>query len=211
MLTPVQRAKFVGALLAEQYPDIGPFLLVESQFQLLVAVVLSARCTDRQVNRVTPALFARGGTARELADLPLEEVEALIHSVGFFRQKARSLRNLSRRIAEEFDGNVPMDFATLESLPGVGHKTAAVVIGSCTDTPTFPVDTHVARLSRRWDLTGETRIDRIEERLKQLFPSDQWQRTHRRMIAYGREICTARGCNGWHCSICRQLREVDHR
>jgi endonuclease-3 len=185
-------------------------LRADSPFQLLVAVVLSARCTDRQVERVTPQLFAIAPTAEALVQLSQEEVEARIHSVGFFRQKARALLGLAQRLVQDFSGRVPLNFSDLESLPGVGHKTASVVLGQCTDTPTFPVDTHVARLAVRWGLARPGPVEKIERDLKVLFPEKEWMATHRRMIACGRSECTARGCDGTRCRICRQLQKLSH-
>jgi endonuclease-3 len=192
-------------MLRERFPEISGFLEHGSPFQLLVAVVLSARCTDRQVNRVTVELFAEAPTARDLADLPLIRIEEIIHSLGFFRQKARALRGLAGRIGKNFHGEVPLNFEDLESLPGVGHKTASVVMGQCTGIPAFPVDTHVWRLARRWGLSEGRNVLQTERDLKDLFCPEQWMGLHLRMIAYGRGDCTARKCDGTRCAICRRL------
>ncbi|MDR2577086.1 MAG: endonuclease III [Puniceicoccales bacterium] len=201
-----ERAVIVENMLWEQFPEIGGFLTHTSPFQLLVAVVLSARCTDAQVNRVTPQLFAVAPTAQQLAQISQGELEKIIHGVGFFRQKARALIGLSQRIYRDFAGAVPMNFEDLETLPGVGHKSASVVIGQCTSTPTFPVDTHVWRLARRWGLSMGKTVELVEKDLKTIFPSEKWMGLHLRMIVYGRSNCTARGCDGTRCQICQRIR-----
>jgi endonuclease-3 len=200
----------VESMLFSRLPHVDGFLDFESPFQLLVAVVLSARCTDIQVNRVTPALFAVAPNARTMADFPLAELEKLIHGVGFFRQKARALSALSQILVNRWDGVVPLTFKDLESLPGVGHKTASVVLGLCTNRPTFPVDTHVYRLSRRWQLSSGHTPTAVEKDLKQIFPPEKWFPLHQRMIAYGRTNCTARKCDGTRCAICKAIRIMTH-
>jgi endonuclease-3 len=200
----------IESMLVDRFPDVGEFLDSGSHFQLLVAVVLSARCTDIQVNRVTPMLFAIAPDARGMANLPLGELEKLIHCGGFFRQKARALSSMSKILIDRWGGAVPLTFEDLESLPGVGHKTASVVLGACTDRPTFPVDTHVYRLSRRWKLScGNTPIA-VERDLKQIFLPEKWFSLHRRMIAYGRTDCTARKCDGTRCAICKAVHRMIH-
>ncbi|MDR2341034.1 MAG: endonuclease III [Puniceicoccales bacterium] len=199
------RGAVVESMLFRQFPHVDRFLDFSSTFQLLVAVVLSARCTDAQVNRVTPALFAAAPNAHVMADFPLAKLENLIHGVGFFRQKAKALSALSQILVTRWNGVVPLTFEDLEFLPGVGHKTAAVVLGVCTNQPTFPVDTHVYRLSRRWRLSdGRTPIA-VERDLKQIFTPVKWFPLHQRMIAYGRNDCTARKCDGTRCAICRAM------
>lgn len=202
------RAVFVEHFLFERFPMIGGFLDHRTPFQLLVAVVLSARCTDRQVNRVTEQLFAEAHTAEQLANLPLERLEELIHSVGFFRQKARALKGLANKIIVAFSGAVPCNFPDLESLPGVGHKTASVLLGQWAGIPTFPVDTHVWRLARRWRLSEGRTVAAVERDLKNLFLPARWMGLHLRMIAYGRSDCGARRCDGTKCDICRQLKRL---
>jgi endonuclease-3 len=204
------RASLVGTLLRELFPEEPELLRAESPFQLLVSVVLSARCTDQRVERVTPRLFALAPTAAALAELSRETVEDCIHSLGFFRQKARALHGLARRLVDDFSGRVPLNFPDLESLPGVGHKTASVVLGQCAAMATFPVDTHVARLAVRWELARPGPVEKIERDLKAVFCERDWMATHRRMIAWGRSGCRARGCDGARCSICRRLKELSH-
>ncbi|MDR0679216.1 MAG: endonuclease III [Puniceicoccales bacterium] len=202
------RAAFVERFLFERFPIVDNFLNYRTPFQLLVAVVLSARCTDRQVNRVTGQLFEKAPTAEQLADLPTEQLEELIHSVGFFRQKARALKGLASKIVANFSGVVPTNFFDLESLPGVGHKTASVLLGQWAGIPTFPVDTHVWRLARRWRLSEGRTVTAVERDLKDLFPPQRWMGLHLRMIAYGRSDCGARSCDGTKCDICRRLEHL---
>jgi endonuclease-3 len=193
-------------MLAERYPHIGGSFDFQSPFQLLVAVMLSARCTDRQVNRVAPRLFQVAPTTEEMATMDRGHLETIIHSIGFFRQKAKHLQQTAERIAGEFSGKVPRNFGDLESLPGVGHKTASVVLGQLGVVATFPVDTHVYRLARRWELSLAPSVVAVERDLKNLFPARLWMSMHLRMIAWGRDVCPARGCDGSRCAICRRLR-----
>jgi endonuclease-3 len=195
-------------MLFDRFPRMDGFLDFESPFQLLIAVVLSARCTDAQVNRITPILFANAPDARAMANLSRAMLEELIHGVGFFRQKARALSSLSQILLNRWDGSVPLNFEDLESLPGVGHKTASVVLGLCTDQPTFPVDTHVYRLSRRWQLSSGHTPTAVERDLKQIFSPQKWFPLHQRMIAYGRTDCTARKCDGTRCTICKTIQAL---
>ena len=201
------RATIVREMLEERFREISSPLAHRDPFQLLVATVLSARCTDERVNKITGVLFAEAPTAEALAGLPPDRLEAIVHPAGFFRQKSRALRGLSERIVRDFHGQVPLNFPDLESLPGVGHKTASVVLGQCTAIPTFPVDTHVHRLASRWGLSSGANVETTERDLKALFPPDSWMDLHLRMIAYGRSECTARGCDGGRCPICRRLAE----
>lgn len=203
--TVSERAAIVDQMLEENFPEVDGFLCHLSAFQLLVATVLSAQCTDTQVNKVTPVLFSRAPDAMAMVRLSSEELEEIIHSVGFFRTKARSILGLSRQILDRFAGKVPSNFADLESLPGVGHKTASVVLGQYFKQPTFPVDTHVQRLARRWKLSAGKTPEAVESDLKRCFPSEKWHKLHLRMISYGRIACTARGCDGTRCEICRRL------
>jgi endonuclease-3 len=199
------RGEIIASMLLSLPIESGEFLRFETPFQLLVAVMLSARCTDRQVNRLTPKLFLVAPDARSMAALPQERLEELIHGAGFFHQKARAIAATSRLLLEKWSGDVPLTFQDLESLPGVGHKTASVVIGHCTDQPTFPVDTHVYRLARRWKLSAGENVGVVERDLKEVFPPSQWLSLHRHMIIYGRKYCTARGCDGSRCAICKAL------
>lgn len=198
-----ERAAYIQRRLQELYPETPIPLHHSDAFTLLVAVVLSAQCTDKNVNQVTPALFALAGDPPALAALPTTTVQAIIQPLGLAPQKAKALVELSRRIVADHDGRVPASFAELESLPGVGHKTASVVMSQAFGHPAFPVDTHIHRLAQRWGLTNGRNVKQTEADLKRLFPQDCWNRLHLQIIFYGREHCTARGCDGTICEICR--------
>lgn len=202
-MTRKERAKIAGEILDRLYPDPPVPLQHKDAFTLLVAVVLSAQCTDERVNKVTPALFHAAGTPEKMATLPLAEIEELIKTCGLFKNKARALSGLSKIISEEYDGQVPDTLEELEKLPGVGHKTASVMMIHAFNTPAFPVDTHIHRLAQRWGLTNGKNVVQTENDLKKLFPPDEWERRHLQIIMYGREYCTARGCDGTRCEICR--------
>jgi endonuclease-3 len=204
-MTRRERAAYVDRRLAELYPEPPIPLEHRDAYTLLVAVVLSAQSTDAGVNKVTPALFARAGTPAEMAALSVEEIRGLIRTVGLAPQKAKALRELSRRLVERHAGEVPRTFAELEALPGVGHKTASVVMSQAFGMPAFPVDTHIHRLAQRWKLSSGRSVEQTERDLKKLFPEAHWNKLHLRMIYYGREHCTARGCDGRTCEICRTL------
>lgn len=204
--TKQSRADYVARRLAELYPDPPIPLLHHDAYTLLVAVVLSAHTTDASVNRATPRLWAElGRTPAELAAAPLERIQEIIRPVGLSGQKSRAARELSRLLVERHGGSVPGTFAELEALPGVGHKTASVVMTQVFGLPAFPVDTHIHRLAQRWKLTDGRSVERTEADLKRLFPESAWNRLHLRLIYYGREHCTARGCDGTVCEICRTL------
>ncbi|MEL7045415.1 MAG: endonuclease III, partial [Pseudomonadota bacterium] len=170
---------------------------------LLIAVLLSAQCTDERVNQVTPALFARASTPQAMAQVPVEEIRAIIRPCGLSPQKAKAIAGLSRILLDEHDGEVPRDMEALERLPGVGHKTASVVMAQSFGEPSFPVDTHIHRLAQRWGLSSGKSVAQTEKDLKRLFPREAWNRLHLQIIFYGREFCTARGCDGRVCDICR--------
>lgn len=194
----VRRARRINRLLSEEYPDARCELDYRDPFELLVATVLSAQCTDVQVNLVTPGLFAAYPDAEALAAAPRDRLEALIRSTGFFRSKAESLLGLSRGIVERFGGEVPPRLGDLITLRGVGRKTANVVLGNAFDVPGIPVDTHVGRLSRRLGLTVRGEPDAVERDLETLFPKSEWTALSHRLIFHGRRRCTARKprCDG---------------
>jgi endonuclease III len=204
-MTRQQRADVVARRLGELYPETPIPLDHRDPFTLLVAVVLSAQCTDKRVNEVTPALFARAATPAAMAALPVESIQEIIRPCGLSPQKARALKELSRLIVEHHGGQVPRSFEELEALPGVGHKTASVVMAQAFGVPAFPVDTHIHRLARRWKLSPAKNVTQTERDLKKLFPRDAWNRLHLQIIFYGREHCTARGCDGTTCELCRTL------
>lgn len=202
-MTKQERAALIARRLEELYPHPPIPLHHTDAFTLLVAVVLSAQCTDKRVNEVTPILFARASTPEAMAALPVEEIRDIIRPCGLSPQKSRALKELSRLIVERHAGQVPRTFAELEALPGVGHKTASVVMSQAFGVPAFPVDTHIHRLAKRWRLTAGRNVVETERDLKKLFPPESWNLLHLRIIYYGREHCTARGCDGTRCEICQ--------
>ncbi len=203
--TKTARAAFVDRRLGELYPAPPIPLDHRDAYSLLVAVVLSAQSTDVGVNKVTPRLWARAATPAAMARVPVDEIREMIRTVGLAPQKAKAIQELSRLLVERHGGAVPRTFAELEALPGVGHKTASVVMSQAFGVPAFPVDTHIHRLARRWRLSDGRSVERTEADLKRLFPEAHWNQLHLRMIYYGREHCTARGCDGTVCEICRTL------
>ena len=189
--------------LHEQYPETPIPLDHSDPFTLLIAVLLSAQCTDKKVNEVTPALFAAGPTPAAMAALEEEQILAFIRQLGLAKTKARNVRRLAQILVTAYDGDVPQSFEELEALPGVGHKTASVVMAQAFGLPTFPVDTHIHRLAQRWGLTRGRNVVETERDLKRAFPEARWNALHLQIIYYGREYCTARGCDGRVCEICR--------
>ncbi|WP_372807804.1 endonuclease III [Pontiella sp.] len=203
MKTKRERAEYVAAKLDELYPEIPIPLDHTDAFTLLVAVLLSAQCTDKRVNLVTPALFAKASTPQEMMKLSVEEILECIQTCGLANGKAKNIQRLSEMLVEKYDGEVPRTFEQLEELPGVGHKTASVVMIHAFKIPAFPVDTHIHRLAQRWGLTQGKNVVQTEADLKKLYPAEDWEKLHLQFITYGREFCTARGCDGTVCEICR--------
>ncbi len=203
MLSKPERVAFIQARLAELYPDPPVPLDHGDPFTLLVAVLLSAQCTDERVNQVTPALFALADTPEAMAALAEDEIRAVIRPCGLSPQKAKAIKRLSGILVAEHGGEVPGDMDALERLPGVGHKTASVVMAQAFGVPAFPVDTHIHRLAQRWGLSSGKNVTQTERDLKRLFPRAAWNDLHLQIIFYGREFCTARGCDGRVCEICR--------
>jgi endonuclease-3 len=202
-VTKLERAAFIERRLAELYPETPIPLDHRDPYTLLVAVLLSAQCTDARVNLVTPALWNLASSPSAMADRSVAEIDAIVRPCGLSPRKAQNIRDLSRLLVERHGGEVPADFDALEALPGVGHKTASVVMAQAFDVPSFPVDTHIHRLAQRWKLTSGKNVSETEADLKRLFPRDQWNQLHLRIIFYGREHCSARGCDGTVCEICR--------
>lgn len=200
-----ERAALLLQRLDEYYPDPPIPLDHRDDFTLLVAVLLSAQCTDKKVNEVTPALFTVASTPAQMRDLGANAILEIIRPLGLSTQKAKALAGLSNIIVEQFGGLVPRSFAELESLPGVGHKTASVVMAQAFGVPAFPVDTHIHRLAQRWGLSSGKNVIQTERDLKSVFPESTWNRLHLQIIFYGREHCTARGCDGTKCGLCREL------
>lgn len=201
-MTRAEKAERIAALLAERYPDPPIPLHHDDAFTLLVAVLLSAQTTDERVNQVTPGLFARARTPQAMAKLPVAEILHEIRSCGLAPAKAKNIRALSEILVREHGGRVPDDQAALEALPGVGHKTASVVLAQAFGRPAFPVDTHIHRLAARWGLSDGSSVERTERDLKALFPESSWSWLHLAMILFGREICPARGHDLAACPIC---------
>lgn len=200
-----QRADYVRERLAQLYPDPPIPLDHSDAFTLLVAVLLSAQCTDKMVNKVTPRLFELAGDPVRMRDLGRDKILEIIRPLGLAPRKATALEEMARKLIEEFDGEVPKTFTELESLPGVGHKTASVVMAQAFGVPAFPVDTHIHRLAQRWGLSKGTNVVETERDLKKVFPESSWNKLHLQIIFYGREFCTARGCDGTKCEICTHL------
>ena len=200
-----ERAQVVLERLNHRYPETPIPLDHSDPFTLLIAVLLSAQCTDKKVNEVTPALFAAGPTPKAMASLDQSEIWSLIRQLGLAKTKAKHVRRLSELLLSEHDGAVPDSFQALEALPGVGHKTASVVMSQAFGVPAFPVDTHIHRLAQRWGLSNGLSVAATERDLKRLFPKEHWNRLHLQIIFYGREFCSARGCDGMVCPICREL------
>jgi len=204
-MTKQERADYVGKELAKLYPTTPIPLDHTDAFTLLVAVVLSAQCTDKKVNEITPALFAEAGTPAKMAAMTEARVLTLIRQLGLAPQKSKALVGLGKMLMSKHGGVVPRTFEELEELPGVGHKTASVVMAQAFGVPAFPVDTHIHRLAKRWKLSPGKSVEQVEKDLKRLFPEDSWNKLHLRIIFYGREHCAARGCDGKTCGICSAL------
>ena len=198
-----ERANYILNKLNEIYPETPIPLNHKSEFELLIAVLLSAQCTDERVNQVTPELFKKGNTPAKILKMSSLKIEKIIKSCGLAPQKSSNIFNLSKIIVEKFNSKVPENFKDLESLPGVGHKTASVVMSQGFGHPAFPVDTHIHRLAQRWKLTNGKNVMKTEKDLKKLFPINSWNKLHLQFIFYGRSNCTARGCNGTVCEICK--------
>jgi endonuclease-3 len=203
--TRAERAAYIDRRLAELYPETPVPLRHHDAYTLLIAVLLSAQCTDKRVNEITPRLFALADTPAKMAMLPVEKIQEIIRPCGLAPRKAQAISGLSRILLEKHGGQVPRTFAELEALPGVGHKTASVVMAQAFGEPAFPVDTHIHRLAQRWKLTSGRNVEQTEQDLKKLFPRAHWNQLHLRIIFYGREYCSAYGCDGMSCEICREL------
>ncbi|MDH4443693.1 MAG: endonuclease III [Akkermansiaceae bacterium] len=200
-----ERADHVRRRLAELYPETPIPLDHQDAYTLLLAVLLSAQCTDVRVNQVTPALFKLANNPNKMMRVPVDRIKAIIRPCGLSPRKSAAISELSKILVEQHAGQVPSDFAALEALPGVGHKTASVVMAQAFGVPAFPVDTHIHRLATRWKLTSGKNVTQTERDLKKLFPRDTWNRLHLQIIFYGREHCQARRCGGKSCLLCREL------
>ncbi len=201
----IDRSKIIISELQKLYPETPIPLNHNGPFTLLIAVVLSAQSTDKKVNELTEELFKVADTPNKMVNLGIDNIYKYIKQLGLSRQKSKNTYNLSRILIEKYNGLVPNTFEKLESLPGVGHKTASVIMSQVFNVPSFPVDTHIHRLSQRWGLTNGKSVIQTEKDLKRIFPISLWNKLHLQIIFYGREYCTARGCNGTKCFICKKV------
>jgi len=204
-MTKKQKANAILEILEDLYPETPIPLEHQDPFTLLVAVVLSAQCTDVRVNQVTPFLFAEASTPVDMAQMDVKDIETIIKPCGLAPRKAQAIRQLSEILIERYEGKVPQSFEALEELPGVGHKTASVVMSQAFGVPAFPVDTHIHRLAWRWGLSNGKNVERTEKDLKALFPKEKWNTLHLQIIYFGREHCPARGHKPENCPICSKF------
>ena len=198
----IEKAQEISRILNRIYRKVPIPLNHKNKFELVVAVLLSAQCTDERVNQVTPILFKKANTAIKMTKVPKKTIYNIIRPCGLAPQKSKAIFELSRILVKKFKGNVPESFEELEKLPGVGHKTASVVMSQGFGHPAFPVDTHIHRLAQRWGLSNGKNVVQTERDLKRLFPKKTWNKLHLQIIYYGREYCKARECYGISCKIC---------
>ena len=199
-----EKAAKIAEILEELYPETPIPLDHKDPYTLLVAVLLSAQCTDERVNKITPALFELADNPTDMAAAKVEDIKEIIKPCGLSPRKSQAISDLSKIIINKHNGKVPENFPDLEALPGVGHKTASVVMSQAFGHPAFPVDTHIHRLAQRWGLTSGKNVVQTENDLKKLFPEDKWNKLHLQIIFYGREYCPARGHKKENCPICTQ-------
>ena len=197
-----EKAPRILEMLEELYPETPVPLDHETPFQLLIAVLMSAQTTDKKVNQVTPELFRQGPDSQSMAKLTPETIQGIIREVGLAPTKARNISKLAKILVESYDGEIPNTFEGLESLPGVGHKTAGVVMAQAFGVPAFPIDTHIHRLAARWGLSNGTNVVKTEKDLKAIFPKESWNKLHLQIIFFGREYCPARNHDLTKCPIC---------
>ena len=200
-----EKALRISSILSDLYPSPEVPLLHRDPFTLLIAVLLSAQCTDERVNKVTPSLFRLAATPEKMAGLGIEEIQAVIRPCGLSPQKSKAIKGLSEILIKHFAGQVPQSFTELEKLPGVGHKTASVVMSQAFGIPAFPVDTHIHRLAYRWALSSGKNVVKTESDLKRLFPEEDWNLVHLQIIFFGREYCPARGHRMRECPVCSRF------
>lgn len=204
-MTKQERADYVLTKLEALYPETPIPLDHSDPYTLLVAVLLSAQCTDERVNKVTPDLWKLADSPEGMAIVPVDKILAVVRPCGLAPRKSQNISDLSKILVNEHGGEVPEDWDALEALPGVGHKTASVVMAQAFGEPAFPVDTHIHRLAQRWKLTDGKNVEKTERDLKRVFPREKWNKLHLQIIFYGREHCSARGCDGTICGICQAL------
>ncbi len=200
-----QRANLIMARLFEKYPNPTIPLYHINEYTLLIAVLLSAQSTDKKVNEISPNLFKYASTAIEMYNLGERNIYNYIKQLGLAKTKARNIYKLSEIIINQYNNQIPSEIEILETLPGVGHKTASVVMAQAFGMPTFPVDTHIHRLAQRWELTSGKNVKETERDLKALFPQEKWNILHLQIIFYGREYCQARSCDGRTCDLCKEM------
>jgi endonuclease-3 len=200
--TKEEKVQHIMQILDELYPETPIPLDHQDEYTLLVAVLLSAQCTDERVNQVTPSLFDLADNPFDMAEKPIEDIKQIIRPCGLSPRKSKAIAELSKILVEKYDGKVPASCEALEALPGVGHKTASVVMSQGFGVPAFPVDTHIHRLAYRWKLSTGKNVDKTEKDLKRLFPRDKWNKLHLQIIFFGREYCPARGHDPEACPIC---------
>ncbi len=201
-MTKSEKAGEIRRILEELYPAVPIPLQHKDAYTLLVAVLLSAQCTDERVNKITPALFDKADNPFDMVKMTPEEIEEIIRSCGLSKNKSQAIYNLSKMLIEKHEGHVPDNYKDLEALPGVGHKTASVVMSQAFGYPAFPVDTHIHRLAYRWGLSTGKNVVKTEADLKRIFPEDSWNKLHLQIIYFGREYCPARGHDPESCPIC---------
>lgn len=201
------RVEFIAQTLERLYPETPVPLDHQDPYTLLVAVLLSAQCTDERVNKITPGLFSRANNPFDMAQVPVDEIREIIKPCGLSPFKSKAIAGLSQILVEKYQGEVPQSFEELEALPGVGHKTASVVMSQAFGVPAFPVDTHIHRLAKRWKLSSGKSVEQTEKDLKRLFPRESWNKLHLQIIFYGREFCPARGHQEENCLICRTINQ----
>ena len=199
-----ERAIIVKKILDKTYPDTPVPLNHKDNFTLLIAVLLSAQCTDERVNQITPKLFSIASSPIEMSKIPVNEIYKVIKSCGLGPQKSKAIHELSNILVKKYDQKIPDNFKDLESLPGVGHKTASVVMSQGFGIPAFAVDTHIHRLAQRWGLTKGKNVKTTEKDLKKIFPKNSWNKLHLQIIFWGREHCMAKACFGLQCEICKK-------
>ena len=197
------RAKKIISILNKIYPETPISLNHKNNFELLISVLLSAQCTDKRVNEVTPLLFKKANNPAKMEKLPVKTIYNIVRPCGLAPQKSKAISKLSKILMKNYSGEVPETFEDLEALPGVGHKTASVVMSQGFGHPAFPVDTHIHRLAQRWGLTNGKSVKQTERDLKKIFPEKLWNKLHLQIIFYGREYCEARSCFGIECKICK--------
>lgn len=204
-MTKKEKADFIVQTLQQLYPEPPIPLHHKDAYTLLIAVLLSAQCTDERVNKVTPALFKLADNPKDMAKVPVEKIKEIIRPCGLSPRKSQAISDLSKILVEKYKGHVPDNFAALEALPGVGHKTASVVMSQAFGVPAFPVDTHIHRLAYRWNLSSGKNVEQTEKDLKRIFSEDLWNLLHLQIIYYGREHCPARGHDVSKCIICSKV------